>query len=827
LSTFRKVILCAAIVNLLLIPLIIAQQEEDFASIVPKHSSFSDVNRPRPLLAMKNDEQAVPVEPTRPQTINSLAQVQGIEGPVTPFLWLANPTISPPNVVNESSVSPSNEPAIAIDPNNPSRIYVGANDYDTPTHVPWLGIYNSTDGGKTWAAGFVPGLPESNDLKDTTSPLRKLGFQAASDPSIAIDDSGFVYYSGVAFNFTGDNSSAIFVAVFNPQGKYVNETIVASFKNTGGESLVSLYDKPWVTVDDTQSRFQGNVYVTFTKFEYAASSHSYINSTIWLAMLRNRGENFVPPTRISDLNHPYDQGSRPAIAANGTLYVVWEGCEGCSLTNPNSPVGHYTIEFVKSSDGGVTFNPATTSIGNVSDISAGISGVNFRMNSFPSIGVGVLGQIYVAWSDGSDSTLRLNESDVLLISSSDYGNSWSEANEVTPDLIGIQYFWPEIVTTQTGMLDLISYNVNASKLNDTINVVFSRSADQGRTFSEWRELTTWFPFSGTVANIFGNQPFFGDYIDAAAAGDRDFIAFTGIVSGMENIMLSLVEENDIVVTLGSNASSSISVDGIVAPGQISSFVGSPGQSYEISLPNVVQVTADIRYNLVSFAQDGQSTNVTRRGSGGNFSLHLISNSNTILTFQYVEQQHPIVFPTDAVYLILTKSPTNDTWFDRDTMIKLSIPYTINIQGNSRENFIGYTSTSGFKSSIRHSAGSDIISLTLSGSPVWLNYTIQYNLTISQNFGGEISSVTSPTGDSWYDSGTMVVLTERPIVFYSFEHWIVDGQNQSTSPSLIVLMDKAHVISASFVLNFEELVIVTTLIGVSGSAIGLFFLRPRK
>src|SRR6266508_5135772 len=55
-----------------------------------------------------------------------------------------------PNVVanQDKTARPQNETPIALDPNNPSRLLAGANDYRHDLAA--CGIYASSDGGATW-----------------------------------------------------------------------------------------------------------------------------------------------------------------------------------------------------------------------------------------------------------------------------------------------------------------------------------------------------------------------------------------------------------------------------------------------------------------------------------------------------------------------------------------------------------------------------------------------------------------------------------------------------------------------------------------------------
>src|SRR5712692_11554497 len=94
------------------------------------------------------------------------------------------------------------EPTIAIDPRNASILVAGAQDLrlvGNGLHR-WHGYYRSVDGGLTWSPSVLPGFPG-----DSTSPrLSSLlhASNATSDPVLAFDRAGNVYYAGLVFNIS-------------------------------------------------------------------------------------------------------------------------------------------------------------------------------------------------------------------------------------------------------------------------------------------------------------------------------------------------------------------------------------------------------------------------------------------------------------------------------------------------------------------------------------------------------------------------------------------------------------------------------------------------
>src|SRR5713226_1420164 len=101
-----------------------------------------------------------------------------------------------------------NEPWVTIDPANTQVLVAGANDYRRsrflPAGVPrsvWMGYYRSTKGGGAWTNDLVPGFPGDSTPQGLASPAS--GLAGASDPIMAFDLQGNLYYVFLAFNAGG------------------------------------------------------------------------------------------------------------------------------------------------------------------------------------------------------------------------------------------------------------------------------------------------------------------------------------------------------------------------------------------------------------------------------------------------------------------------------------------------------------------------------------------------------------------------------------------------------------------------------------------------
>src|SRR5262249_33169600 len=142
------------------------------------------------------------------------------------------------------------ETSITINPSDPSNIVGGSNEID---RLPMRG-YFSSDGGKTFGAVDLP-LPP---------PTSTNGTDFGSDPGVAFDTRGDVYYSYlvVFFHrfFDSVQGSEMAVAKSTDGGKTWPQ--VTYFNYTTGNGKFN--DKPMIAVDtNPNSPFRDNVYVAW------------------------------------------------------------------------------------------------------------------------------------------------------------------------------------------------------------------------------------------------------------------------------------------------------------------------------------------------------------------------------------------------------------------------------------------------------------------------------------------------------------------------------------------------------------------------------------
>jgi hypothetical protein len=328
--------------------------------------------------------------------------------PIAPAYVLSSPldATSVAGTVNQdTAAAPQNETAIAVDPNDSNRIVAAANDYASRTWSCFIGgtpcsalgdgysgTYFSTNGGSSWCCTssdpshlgtLIPGVEH----------LTGGQYDAGGDPSLAFDSRHNVYYAGLGFDRTAPpDTVTVSKGTFGPGGltwsapTFIDQSTSPSILN----------DKEWIAVDShASSPFRDRIYVTFTRFLFNASNGAYTQSPIMFASSSDGGKTFTDPKLISG-NALYDQGSRPVVGPDGTLYVTWVGS-----TRQQSLDSEWVA---KSTDGGATWSKPVA-VSPVADILP-LRDTLFRVNSYPAAAVASNGDVYVTWdgevpNDGS------------------------------------------------------------------------------------------------------------------------------------------------------------------------------------------------------------------------------------------------------------------------------------------------------------------------------------------------------------------------------------------------------------------------------------------
>lgn len=185
----------------------------------------------------------------------------------------------------------------------------------------------------------------------------------------------------------------------------------------------------------------------------AYSSHISGNWDVMIAATRNGGLSFGPNRVVNDTmqGEPRDQLS-PDIAVDftGKIYVAWQD-------NRVSPSGIY---LAKSLDGGLSF-------GSNQKVSPGAGGGQYT----PALATGPKGQVYVAWSEYLPTASRL-----FFGRSRDGGNHFQSHPIDTSS--GVDQHYPTLAVGLEGDI-YVAWTEAALRPSQ---VYFARSTDRGKTF---------------------------------------------------------------------------------------------------------------------------------------------------------------------------------------------------------------------------------------------------------------------------------------------------------------------------------------------------------
>jgi hypothetical protein len=498
--------------------------------------------------------------------------------PITPTFVLSSPldgdTIAGPAVLvnQDAAAAPQNESAIAVDPNNANRVVAAANDYVSRTWAcningtpcsalgdAYSGTYFSNDGGQTWCCNSSdPG--NLGTLIPGVTRLAGGQYDAGGDPALAFDSQGNVYYAGLGFNRTSaPNTVAVNKGTFDGAGNltwgpptFINQTTTPTILN----------DKEWIGADwHVTSPYKDRVYVSWTRYLFSASKGNYVQSPIFFAYSTDGGATFSTPQNISG-KVLYDQGSRPIVGYDGTVYVIFEGATRLSTLD--------STYIVKSTDGGVTFSKPVK-VADLQDVIP-LANAAFRNDSFPAGDAAPNGDLYVAWTsllkdnDGSLCATRTNDgchAVTVYSKSTDGATSWSAPVPIFPDLdastqaaVGypspdglaapsaarrVDTQWPAVAVSPSGVVYMSAYaadtispwqtcqnappppqgRINCLELdgyihNARLNYYVTNIGSGGVQMASTHPINT--------RNGFGGG-FIGDYTDLAVGSDNVFHAF--------------------------------------------------------------------------------------------------------------------------------------------------------------------------------------------------------------------------------------------------------------------------------------------------------------
>jgi hypothetical protein len=342
-----------------------------------------------------------------------------------------------------------------------------------------VGFATSTDAGRTWRTGTLPGLTvESSPAGEENR---------ASDPAVAYDaEHGTWLISTLG---VGSGSYAILVSR-SRDGVHWSAPVAAA---TG-----SLLDKEWVACDNgAASPFRGRCYTVYSD----DARHQLVSQ-----FSTDGGATWQPPVPAAGEL----VGAMPVVRPDGSLVVL------ASDLPDNAPA---SIVATRSTDGGATFAPLTT----VSDVQFHRPG-RMRAIPLPSAEADRSGRVYAVWHDCRfRSSCTVND---IVLSTSVDGVTWSPPVRVPIDSTasGIDHFIPGIAANPAaeGQLALVYafFQPRPCAQDDCrLEIGFTSSGDGGATWRKPQRLDAQAIPMQWLARSEGGY-MVGDYFSTSFAGNR-------------------------------------------------------------------------------------------------------------------------------------------------------------------------------------------------------------------------------------------------------------------------------------------------------------------
>jgi len=398
----------------------------------------------------------------------------------------------------------ANEPSIAVDPTNPSRIVIGWRQFDNVNNnFRQAGYGYSYDGGETWT---FPGVIDPGVFR--------------SDPVLDFDKNGNFYYNSL----TVDNSDNMWCDVFRiTDGGFDWDD--GTFAQGG--------DKQWMRIDRTDGLGSDNIYASWNQSFSICNTGSFTRST-------NGGESYEDCTPVN--NDPY--WGTLAVGPDGELYEVgasWGYNDGVIIDkSTNAKLQGSDIKW---------------------DMTTWVS-LDGQLSGWTNINPsGLLGQAWVD-VDKSDGPGRgyvyvlatvqrisfYDPGDVMFSRSTDGGLTWDTPIRVNDDLSFTNTQWMGTMSVAPdGRIDVVWLDTRNAPADhpDNSALYYSFSVDHGETWSTNKKISGVFnPHLG-----YPNQNKMGDYFDMVSDENGAHLAWANTLNGEEDVCYTHITPS---VVLGLN-----------------------------------------------------------------------------------------------------------------------------------------------------------------------------------------------------------------------------------------------------------------------------------
>ncbi|MDQ2909652.1 MAG: glycoside hydrolase [Actinomycetota bacterium] len=419
-----------------------------------------------------------------------------------------------------------------VDAADAQHMIASSNDYGTCCDQ----YYTTFDGGATWSTGNM-------SVEDSS--------RTGSDPVTTIDVKHDVaLHSSLNYTFNDNGEACDGDVVVSPSKdgglSWKKPVVVYSGQGCDLDATQIFNDKEWITTDNNRhSKFYGRTYVTWSAF--VAHNGAYASSAIWESHSDDGGHDWSKAQEISGSNPAIctfqedgpagvcdeNQFSVPAVAPDGTVYVVFENGQNTALWETGEVLDDQYL-LVKSTDGGKHWSKPSFIVG-LEDGSNDyplndngrqtLTGYQVRVDSAGNIVVGKDGKLYLVFSDNRngvhDSPSPVTNVDTFVMSSPNGGSTWT--TPVVVDAGGGDQWFPWVdVDPLTGKIGVIYHDRGASN-----GPTYNTSLAEGTPGSLVKTVLNTAPSNPTMSEFFqAGIPtcefcalFHGDYISVAYGKD--------------------------------------------------------------------------------------------------------------------------------------------------------------------------------------------------------------------------------------------------------------------------------------------------------------------
>jgi hypothetical protein len=355
-----------------------------------------------------------------------------------------------------------------------------------------IGFATSTNGGKSWTQGFLPGT--------TVFATPAGSYARTSDPTVAFDARHGVWLISYLGIITPVGPVDVLVSRSTDGLNWGNPVVV----NADGH----FNDKNWTVCDNSASSpFYGNCYTEF--------DDNTLGDLILMSTSADGGQTWG--AGLATGNNAHGIGGQPLVQPNGTVIVPINGFAGVNFT---------MLSFT-SSDGGASWS----STNKIARVGFHHAAGNIRDSiPLPSAEMDASGKVYVVWQDCHFEP-TCNASDLVLSTSTD-GKKWSKLTRIPldPRGSGVDHFIPGLAVDpsssgSTARLAVTFYyypNANCTTATCQLNVGYSTSADGGASWTPNTQIAgpmslTWLPNTTQGYMV-------GDYVSTSFAGTPAFPA---------------------------------------------------------------------------------------------------------------------------------------------------------------------------------------------------------------------------------------------------------------------------------------------------------------